>query len=148
MSRTTRAVLGLVVLIVGVIVGLKAIIETDEEAIERVTNACRAAFLERNVDGILANLTADAVFRDGNRNRSLADEAGARVEQVGRRVESISLNLREIEIDGDDARALWRVNVRLRRKGQGVPFGRFDLRAEYRRESEVWKIRHVEIIGI
>ncbi|MHC5012342.1 MAG: hypothetical protein ACYTG6_15595, partial [Planctomycetota bacterium] len=73
MSRTTRAVLGLVVLIVGVIVGLKAIIETDEEAIERVTNACRAAFLERNVDGILANLTADAVFRDGNRNRSLAD---------------------------------------------------------------------------
>lgn len=147
MSRTTRGVLFLVVVIVGVIVGLKAIIETDEEAIERVTNACRAAFLERNVDGILTNLATDAVFRDGNRNRPLSDETRVRVEQVGKRVQAISLNLREIEIDGDEARALWRVNVRLRRKG-GVPFGRFDMRAEYRRESEVWKIRLVEIIGI
>jgi hypothetical protein len=69
------------------------------------------------------------------------------VEQVAGRVRAIALSLREIEIDGDDAQVVWRVTATVRRKRQ-MPFRRFDMRVEYRRESEVWKIRLVEIIGI
>jgi ketosteroid isomerase-like protein len=70
--------MALVVLTVVVIVGLKAIIETDEEAIEQVTNACRMAFLTEDVDGVLAALTGDAVFhsRTGRRRSKTKCEDG------------------------------------------------------------------------
>jgi len=144
MNRRVKVVLVLVGLAVALAVGLAAIIETDEEAIERVTNSCRNAFLERDAEAILAHLTTDAVYVQRTREEPLSSEVKRRLEQDRRRVDNVSLSLREIEVDGDDARATWRVMVRLDRT-EGFPMFRFDARVDYRREADGWKIRRAEL---
>jgi ketosteroid isomerase-like protein len=130
--------------VVALIVGLSALFESDEEAIERVTNACRLAVLDGNVEAVFDRLTDDAVYVHGKRERPLATEVRERVAQVQRRANNISLTLRRIEVDGDDARATWQVFVRMR-PGERFPVGRFDVRVGYRRGPSDWKVARVEM---
>ena len=145
MDGRVKLVLASIALVVVLIVGLAALIETDAEAIRRVTNDCRLAFLDGDVEEILGHLTGDAAFEERGRKEPLALEVRGRVKQVGRRVAGISLRLRDdIEVDGDVARATWKGFVRLR-PGEQFPGGRFAVRVEYRRESDQWKVCRVEM---
>jgi ketosteroid isomerase-like protein len=144
MNRRAKLVLALVGLVVALIAGLSAIIETDGEAIERVTNACRLGMLDGDVEAILDHVTDDAVYVRQKRTRSLATEVRERVERLRKRVGNITLSLRSIEVDGDDAHATWQVFVRMR-PGEEFPMGRFDVRVGYRREPSDWKVTRVEL---
>jgi len=144
MNRRAKTVLALVGLVVALIVGLSAIIETDGEAIERVTNACRLGVLGGDVDAVLTHMTDDAVYVRQKRTRPLATEVRERMKRLRKRVGKISLRLRSIEVDGDDAHATWQVFVRMR-PGENFPLGRFDVRVGYRREPSDWKVARVEL---
>jgi ketosteroid isomerase-like protein len=145
MNGRVKLVLVLVALVVVAIVGLAALIETDAEAIRRVTNDCRLAFLDGNVEEILVHLADDATFDVRARKDPLDAEVRRRVEQARGRVMGISLSLRDdIEVDGDVATATWQSFVRMR-PGEQFPAGRFTVRVEYRRESDLWKVRRVEM---
>ena len=146
MNRRAKLVLVLIGLVAALAVGLSALIETDGEAIERVTNACRLGLLGGDVDAILARMTDDAVYARGKHEKTLATEVQERVAQLRRKIARISLSLREIQIDGDDARATWQVFVRMR-PGEDFPMGRYGVRVrvEYRREPSDWKVRRVEV---
>ena len=134
----------LVGLVVALIVGLSAIIETDEEAIERVTNACRLGMLGGDADAILDRVTDDALYIRQKRTKPLAPEVRERVDELRKRIGNISLSLRRIEVDGDDAHATWQVIVRMRPR-EGLPLVRFDVRVGYRREPSDWKVTRVEL---
>jgi hypothetical protein len=149
MNRRARLVLLIVGLVVATYVVLTVVIESDTDAIKRVTNSCRVAFLSGDVEGIRVHLADEAVYARGVVEESLSSVVEQRLAREGKRVADIALTLREIEVDGDDARATWRVAVRLRpRRREPIPRGSFDVRVEYRREPEDWKVTRVEMIRL
>ncbi|MEN8149501.1 MAG: nuclear transport factor 2 family protein [Planctomycetota bacterium] len=145
MDGRVKLVLALMALVVALIVGLAALIETDAEAIRRVTNDCRRAFLDGDVEEILVHLASEAEYVERGRKEPLASSVRERVKQERRRIKGISLRLRDdIEVDGDVAHATWQGFVRMRPR-ERIPAGRFVVRVEYRRESDAWKVRRVEL---
>jgi hypothetical protein len=146
MNRRTRLVLLIVGLAVALYGVLTVVIESDEDAIKRVTNACRVAFLSGDAVGLRVHLAEDAAYVRGVREESLSSLVEQRLAREAERVADIALTLREIEVDGDDARATWRVAVRMKpRRREPIPRGSFDVRVDYRREPEDWKVTRLEI---
>ena len=124
---------------------IAVLVETDEEAIERVTEECREAFLAGDADALIARSTTDATVSGLAGRGPLAESAREWVTRAGRRVAGATLSLRVIEVDGDDGRAEWLATVRMR-DSEMVPFARLTVRIDYRRGPEGWRIRHVEIL--
>ena len=120
------------------------LIETDEEAIERVTEECRAAFLAGDESAVLGLIdpgaSAGGLIGKGPLARKFAEWSA----ESRRRVAGATLSLREIEVNGEDARADWLVTVRMKEE-EAIPFFRVRARIEYRRHPEGWRILHVEI---
>ncbi|MHC4473799.1 MAG: YybH family protein [Planctomycetota bacterium] len=145
MGRRTQlalAVIAGVSLLVGV---LAHVIETDEEAIERITEDCRDAFLAGDVDRILAHLDPEATGSIRIGRGKLADLVRSVVERHSGRVRGIVFARSEIRVDGDDAQGRWLAWVTLKRSS-GHTAGVFKLQVEieYRRGPDGWRIRRVE----
>ena len=88
MNRRAKLVLLLVGLVVALFVGLSVILESDEDAIKRVTNSCRIAFLDNDAEGVLEHLAADAVYGQGVREEDLSSISGI-LSKYGISIESV-----------------------------------------------------------
>jgi ketosteroid isomerase-like protein len=147
MSRKVLVVLAVIVA-VAVGVGLLAyVIETDEEAIERITLECRDAFLAGDVDRILAHLEPEATGTGWLGRGSLADGARRAVERYSSKVTAIEFARKEIRVDGEEAEGSWLAWVKIRdvAPGQAIGVMKVKARVEYRRGADGWRIRRVEV---
>ena len=147
MGRKVQVVLALIVAL-GVLVGVVAyVVETDEEAIVRITEECRDAFLDGDADRILAHLDPEATGSVRIGRGSLAENARRAVREYSRRVTAIEFVRKEIRIDGDKAEGRWLAWVKLKDAAPGIEVGVFKLsaRIEYRRSAEGWRILRLEV---
>jgi hypothetical protein len=150
MGRRTQivlAVIGAVSLLVGV---LAHFIETDEEAIERITEECRDAFLDGDADAIVAHLDAEATGNVRIDRGPLAELARRVVASHGERVRRIEFVRREIQVEGDEAQGRWLAWVTLNRgsRRHGPPGGVFKVQAmiDFRRgPDDRWRIWKVDV---
>ena len=149
MRSRTRIVLLAVVAGLAVAFGVERLVETDGEAIERRTVEMKNAFMAGDTPAVLAFLVPEAEM-SGDLGRRLLERAlPGYVDRAATQVERVSLSLREIAVDGRNAEGTWTVIVMMK-PGQAVrklavPGFRLRARIEYRRESDGWKIRHVEV---
>ena len=147
MRRKVRVVLAV---IVAVAIGagvLAHFIETDEEAIERITLDCRDAFLAGDVDRILAHLEPEATGTGWLGRGSLADGARRAVERYSSKVTAIEFARKEIRVDGEDAEGRWVAWVKIEDVAPGQVIGvvKVNARVDYRRGANGWRIRRVEV---
>ena len=139
----------LVLVLIGLVpiaVGLFAYFhESDEDAIERVAEICRQAFLDGDADRIVAHLTEDAECAGLVGSGPLAPAVQRRVDQVSGGLGKLDLSLREIVVDGEDARGVWLVKGRL--KEPHVYGDRVVVRArvDFRKGPAGWLVRRVDI---
>lgn len=135
------AVLALIPLTVGVVAHL---IETDEEQIERVLDEAVRAAIAGDAEAVIQRVTSDATGGGWIREGELLPRMQYLVGEAHGRVESASLDLKRLEVEGDDARGTWHGGARLKR---GQPLGRalFEVAIDFRRVGESWLIRRVVI---
>lgn len=127
-----------------VLIGVVAwLVETDEEAIERVTDEARRALLAGETETVTGLLTPDATS-DGWAGRGpLVPRVAYWTDQARRRLARMTLSLRKIEVEGDGAHAEWAVQARLKHREMPRIF-RCLLRLDYRRTPEGWRISHAD----
>ena len=135
------AVFALIPLTVGVVAHL---IETDEEQIERVLDEAVRAAIAGDAERVFPRLTQDATVGGWISEGELLPRLRDLVGRAHRDVESATLDLERLEVDGDDARGTWKGGARLRRGGL---YGRalFEAAIEFRRSGDDWLIRRVVI---
>lgn len=143
MGRRTRIAIALVAAL-PVLIGVVAwLVETDEEAIERVTDEARRALVAGEQDPVIALLTPDAAGEGRIGRGPLGPRVAYWTDQARRRLEDLTLSLRTIEVEGNDARAEWAVQARLKHGEMPRRF-RFLLRLDYRRTPAGWRISHAD----
>lgn len=139
----------LVLVLVGltpIIVGLVAYLhESDEEAIERVAENCRQAMLAGDADRILAHLEEGAEGAGLVGSGPLAPAVLRWVDQVSGGLRELDLGLREIVVDGEDARGVWLVKGRLKDPHLYGDRVAVIARVEFHRSPAGWLVRKVEI---
>ena len=142
MSRRTLFILVLIG-VGGLILLADALIETDEEAIERLMEDCRKAALAGDSGKVLATLDPDATAGGFVGSGPLEPRIRHFLDRVKGRLEAIHLGRDKIEVDGDEARGRWTVKVTLREKEPVRPV-LLSAVVRYRRAPEGWRIRHIE----
>jgi ketosteroid isomerase-like protein len=136
----TIAIIAALPVLAGIVAWL---VETDEEAIERVTEECRRAILRSDASAVLSRLTPDATGEGYVGKGPLAPRGTHWIDQAKGRLRDVSLSLRTIEVEGDGARAVWAVQVRTR--GREYPrIVRLLLTVDYRREPDGWRIARAD----
>ncbi len=140
----------LVLVLVGlasIIVGLVAYLhESDEDAIERVAESCRRALLDGDVERILAHLEDEAEGAGLVGSGPLAPAVKRWVDQVSGGLGKLDLSLREIVVDGEDARGVWLVKGRLKRSHEwGGSLVVVTARVDFHRSPAGWLVRRVDI---
>jgi len=146
MGRRKRLVIAVVVAL-PVLIGVVAwLVETDREAIERMTDECRRALLRGDVDAVASRLAEDAVGEGYIGTGPLAARVDHWADQAKDRLDDLSLSLRKIVVEGDGAQAEWAVRADL--KGVHGRYGqvRFLVRLEYRREPDGWRITRANAV--
>ncbi len=143
-SRKTLVLL-LIALVPAVAGVLCFLIETDAEAIERIVEDCRRAFLAGDVDRILAFVADDATAAGWVGEGPLAPRVKEWVDRNSRRLTGLTVRRREIVVEGDAARSDWIVTVTTRHGG-GLGLPRFQVRiaAEFHRGPDGFKVRRAE----
>lgn len=144
MNRGKRIALLLAVGLPVLIGGLAWLITTDREAIERLTDEVREAFLAGDADAAVARLAPGATIGGRLPEGPLEPVVRRYVSLAAERAAKIGLNLRRIEVDEDRAEAVWMVVVTLR-DDDGPPLVRLDLRIRYAREADGWRIAHLSV---
>jgi hypothetical protein len=142
--RTIILVLiALIPLLVGVIAHL---VETDEEQVERVLDEAVRAAIDGKERAVVQRLTPDATRGGWLGEGELLPEVGSRVREAHGMVESVSLDLQSLTVEGDEARGTWTGVAKLRRRSR-MPYGRvlFAADLEFRRVQESWRICRVVI---
>ncbi len=143
--RTFLVLLGLAA-VPALVGGIAALVETDAEAIERLTGDCRTAFLAGKAGRILAFLAEDAEAEGAAGRGPLAPKVRPWVDRMKGRLQRIALDRRKIVVRGEDAEAEWTVTVHLRPGGEWpYPLVRMTARVGYRRGPSGWRIRKVGI---
>lgn len=145
MTRRTKAwiAIGAAVLFTAAVI-TRMLVTTDEERIERLTMACRAAMLAGDAEAVRELLTEDATGGGWIGSGPLAPRIDGWADQAKRRVRDADLELREVEVEGDEARATARATVRLSAGGAaGLLWLRIELRC--RRVETGWRIAHVDV---
>ena len=124
----TLMVLGAAVAVVA------ALVETDEERIEKLVEEMRVAALDRDVPGLLAGVSEDVEYPGGR------EALRRRIESVLERhpPDHISVELRDLEVDGDGAEAEVEVWYTTRTLG-GRP-GRVTFRTRFGRGEDGWRV--------
>jgi hypothetical protein len=144
MSRRT-----LVLVLIGLVpiaVGLCAYLhESEEEAIERVAEICRQALLDGDADRIVAHLTEDAEVAGLMGSGLLASGLSRRVDQASGRLRKLDLSLRDMVVDGENARGVWLVKGLLRSSEDWGDRVVVVARVDFRQSPAGWLVRRVEI---
>jgi hypothetical protein len=146
MSPRTRIVLVGIVAVVVLAFVLEAVIETDREAVERRTLEMKDRFLAGDVPAVLEYLEPDAEMEGILGRRPLESAIPGYVARAEREVDGVSLNLRELAVEGQEATGAWTVTVRLK-PDRMSPWARFRVRIAYRKDGDHWRIRHVTVEG-
>jgi hypothetical protein len=144
--RSRKTVLLIVLAFVPAVVGVVSyLIETDQEAIERIVEEARRAFLSGDADRILKNLADGATAGGLIGNGPLAPEVVRWVGQERRRFADVSVRRREVVVEGDLAKGEWLVSATLRH-GHGDDWPRASYQAvvavEFERGPDGFRIRH------
>ena len=146
MNRRTLVLvlLGLIPIVVGLIAFLH---ESEEDAIERVAEICRQALLDGDAERILAHLEEDAKGAGLVGSGPLAPAVKRWLDQVKGGLRELDLSLREIVVDGEDARGVWLVKGRLKRSHEWGGRVVVEARVDFHRSPAGWLVRRVEIAG-
>ncbi len=141
--RTLVLVLGaLIPIVVGLVAYLQ---ESEEEAIERVAETCRRAVLDGDAKSVLAHLEDDAEGAGLVGSGPLVPAVKRWVGQELGRLRKLDLSLRELVVDGEDARGVWLVKARMKRPHDWGDLMIFEARVEFHRSPAGWLVRRVEI---
>ena len=117
------------------------LIETDAEAIARVADECRMAFLAGDAERVLAHIEEDAVG-DGLAGRGpLRETVRTWVNRASGRLGHLSLDRGKIVVDGEEARGEWIVTAR----GRDGMRGRIWLEIDFRRGPAGWRVRRMDV---
>ena len=146
MGRRKRIVIA-VVAALPVLIGVIAwLVETDQEAIERMTDECRRDLLRGDVEAVTSRLAEEAEGDGYIGTGPLAPRVRYWADQTKERLRDLSLSLRKIVVEGDGARAEWAVRADL--KGVHGYHGqvRFLVRLEYRRGPNGWLITRANAV--
>jgi len=142
-KRTLVLVLvGLTPIVVGLFVFLH---ESEEDAIERVAEDCRRALLDGDAERILAHLEEGAEGAGLVGSGPLAPAVKRWVNQVSGGLRKLDLSLREIVVDGEDARGVWLVKGRLKDPHLYGDRVAVIARVDFHRSPAGWLVRKVDI---
>lgn len=147
MGRRKRIVIA-VVAALPVLIGVVAwLVETDQEAIERMTDECRRALLRGDVEAVTSRLAEQAEGDGYIGSGPLAPRVRYWADQAKERLGDLTLSLRKIVVEGDGARAEWAVRADGLKRAHGHREQvRFLVRLEYRRGPDGWLITRANAV--
>ena len=144
MSRRTLVLV--LVALIPIVVGLVAYLyESEEDAIERVAEICRLAVLDGDAELILAHLEESAEGAGLVGSGPLVPAVKRWVNQELGGLRKLDLSLRELVVDGEDARGVWLVKARLKRPHAWGELVVVKARVEFHRGPAGWLVRRVDI---
>jgi hypothetical protein len=141
-----RTLVLILVALTPVVIGLVAYLhESDEDAIEKVAEDCRQAILARDVERVLAHLEENAELAGLVGSGPLAPVVKRRAGQKKGGLRKLDLSLREIVVDGEDARGVWLAKGNLRESQDWGDRVLALARVDFHRSPAGWLVRRVEI---
>jgi hypothetical protein len=141
-----RTLVLILVALTPVVIGLVAYLhESDEDAIEKVAEDCRQAILAGDAERMLKHLEEGAEYAGIMGSGPLTPAVRRRVDRETGGLRKLDLSLREIVVDGEDARGVWLAKGNLRESQDWGDRMVVLVRVEFHRSPAGWLIRRVEI---
>jgi hypothetical protein len=141
-----RTLVLILVALTPVVIGLVAYLhESDEDAIEKVAEDCRQAILAGDAERMLKHLEEGAEYAGIMGSGPLTPAVKRRVDRETGGLRKLDLSLREIVVDGEDARGEWLVKGDPRETGELVYPLVVLVRVDFHRSPAGWLVRRVEI---